>query len=539
MLCAGAAVLTAVAAPRMLAAQRPAVRPSWHEATVGSELEAYLRALQLDSGAAPVVLTVRPLPPVESQRLARGARPHPWQARLGRPDSLPARGIYWLRPTVRMVYGSAFPIESPEDGPVWAGRGATVAAQGGVGFVAGPLHVRFAPVAFRAQNDAFRLFDERRAGDARFRDPLEPDYVDYPQRFGAGAYQRFDFGTSEARLTAFGLTAGVTTAPVGWGPMTAHALLLAGRGTGFPHAFVGTARPVSIGIGRVHGALIAGRLEESPVSPVSFSKPYRGAHAFVATFSPRGLDGLELGAARFFHRPWRGRLGLREDFLLPVRGFLFKAGNIDIDDPTDASFDVQNELASVFGRWRLTRSGLELYGEYLRNDAALDVRDLIVEPDHATGYGLGLRKALARDSVRRTLVWLEVANARITHLDRLRPQARLYQHSQLVQGHTQRGRLLGSAAGMGGAGASLGVDHYTPRGRLTADLSRVLRLSSLREGAASPDSVDVQYALATTATLFRGPLDLVGGATVVYELNRDFRRDALGLRLQAGARVGW
>jgi hypothetical protein len=121
----------------------------------------------------------------------------------------------------------------------------------------------------------------------------------------------------------------------------------------------------------------------------------------------------------------------------------------------------------------------------------------------------------------------------------VRPQARLYQHSQLVQGHTQRGRPLGSTAAMNGAGASVGVDHYTPRGRVSADLSRVLRLSSLREGAASADSVDVQYALATTATLFRGPMDLLGGATLVYELNRNFRGDAFGVRLQAGARVAW
>ncbi|GLC27461.1 hypothetical protein rosag_39740 [Roseisolibacter agri] len=528
-----------LALPRALAAQRPALRPSWQEAAVGSELEAYLRALQLDSGAAPVALTVRPLPPAELLRLARSAAAHPWRARFGRPDSLPARGIYWLRPTVRMVYGSAFPIESPEDGPVWAGRGATVAMQGGVGLLAGPLHVRVAPVAFRAQNDAFPLYDERRAGDARFRDPLEPEFVDNPQRFGAGAYQRVDLGTSEVRLTAFGLTAGGSTAPLAWGPMTRHPLMLGGQGPGFLHAFFGTARPLSIGIGRVHGALIAGRMDESPVSPIGFSTPYRGAHAMLVAFTPRGLEELELGATRFFHRPWRGYRGAREDLLLPLRGFLFKAGNLEIDDPENPKFDVQNELASLYGRWRLPRAGVEVYGEYLRNDAALDIRDLIVEPDHASGYGLGLRKALARDSVRRTLVWGELVNARLSHIDRVRPQARLYQHSQLVQGHTQRGRPLGSTAAMGGAGASVGVDHYTPRGRVSADLSRVLRLSSLREGAASPDSVDVQYALTSTATLFRGPVDLLGGATLVYELNRNYRRDAVGLRLQAGARVAW
>ena len=534
-MCAGAALaLAAVPA----AAQAPGARPSWLEATPGSELEAYLRALQLDSASARLSATLRPLPPNELRRLVTGAAPHPWRARFGA-DSLPARGIYWLRPAARTIYNSSFPIAGAEDGPAWAGRGLTAVAQGGVGYRRGPLHVRLEPVVFRAQNDAFRLFDEGRAPALRLRDPLEPVNIDNPQRFGAGPYQRVDLGNSEARLTAFGVTGGVSSQRLAWGPGTALPILLGPNGPGFPHVFVGTARPTNVGLGRAQASFVAGRLDDSPVSPSPDSLAVRSMSGFALTFAPRGLEDLEVGAARFIHRRWRGIGKVPADLALPLRSFLFKEGQLAVDDPNSPAYRVQNELSSVFFRWRFAASAAELYGEFVRNDAALNVRDLLVEPDHASAYMLGLRKVIGRDAVRRTVVWGEFANSRVTHIDRVRPQSRLYQHAQILQGHTQRGVPLGAGAILGGGGTVLGVDRYEPRGRLSLVASRLPRLTPLGEGAPSADSLDVQHTLGARATLFRGPLDLIAGATAIYEMNRDFRRDTFGIRLETGARVAW
>lgn len=536
-LCAAGAVLALVASSAP--AQRPTVRPSWYEATSGSEVEGYLRMLQLDSASARASVTMRALPPLELRRLVRSAAAHPWAARFGAADSVPARGIYWLRPGARTVYNSAFPIAGGEDGPAWAGRGVTVVAQAGAGYLAGPLHLRLEPIAFRAQNDAFRLYDDARAPEDRLRDPLEPRNIDNPQRFGTGAYQRVDFGNSEARLTGRGVTAGVSTARIAWGPATALPILLGGSGPGFAHLFFGTARPTSVGIGRVHASFVAGRLDESPVSPAVDSLRLRAMSAFVVTFAPRGLEDLEVGVSRFIHRSWGGVGSLPEDLLLPLRSFAFKERNLNVDDPDSPDFRVQNELSSAFVRWRFPASAVEVYGEYVRNDAALNARDLLVEPDHASGYMVGLRKSVGRGPERRTVVWGEFANARITHIDRVRPQSRLFQHNQLLQGHTQRGVPLGSAAILGGGGAVVGLDRYTPRGRVSLIAGRTGRLGPLREGATSSDSIDVQHALTLRTTLFRGPLDLVGGATAIYEMNRDYRSDAFGVRLETGARLAF
>jgi hypothetical protein len=260
---------------------------------------------------------------------------------------------------------------------------------------------------------------------------------------------------------------------------------------------------------------------------------------FALTFAPRGLENLEVGVARFIHRDWRGVGSIPEDLLLPLRGYLFKEGNLTVDDPDSPDYRIQNELSSAFLRWRLPASALEIYGEYVRNDAALNARDLLVEPDHASAYMLGLRKAVGRGTERRTVVWGEFASAHITHIDRVRPQSRLFQHNQLLQGHTQRGVPLGSAAILGGGGAMLGIDRYTPRGRVSLIAGRTGRLGPLREGATTADSLDVQHALTLQTTRFRGALDVFGGATALYEMNRDYRRDAFGVRLETGARVAF
>jgi hypothetical protein len=527
----GAVVGTAPSA----GAQRVVTTRSVMEAVAGSPLEEYLRARQLDSTSAFRPVGARADGAMALRALAASTGAHPWRGRLAVDSGRAA--IYLLRPSLGTVYNSTFPMGG-NDGAVWAGRGLTVAASAGVQLLAGPLSVRLEPVVFRAQNDAFPLFDETRAADVALRDPIEPTAIDLPQRFGRGPYQRIDLGDSEIRLTVAGATVGVTNAREVWGPALDHPLLLGANAPGFLHGFIGTARPVGIGIGRLHGRVIVGRLDESEFSPSVDSLSARLASGIVLTFVPRGLSNLEIGAMRFFHRRWDAG-DLPGAWRVPFEGLLFKEGRLDVDDSTSGRFLPDNQLASAFLRWRLPRAGVEAYAEYARNDASFNLRELISEPDHASAYTLGLRKALVRRDARLLVVGGELVNARFTHLHRLRPQARLYQHGYFTQGHTNRGQVLGSNAVLGGGGLSLRLDDYTPSGRDALAIERIVRLVPFGEGAPSVDQVDVMHSLRVARTRFRGPIDLTGGATVTWEQQRDFRSDAFNLRLEASARVGW
>jgi hypothetical protein len=517
------------------AGQRVVTAPSALEATAGAPVEEYLRARQLDSAVAFHPVGARAFSTDELRRLAGGTR-HPWSGRTAF-DSARGPAIYLLRPSAGTVYNSSFPLGG-NDGALWAGRGLTAFAGAGVHLLAGPLSVRLEPVVFRAQNDAFRLFDETRVGDDRLRDPIEPGAVDQPQRFGTGAYQRVDLGNTEVRLSGRGITAGVSNMPGQWGPAVDHPLVLGTNAPGFLHYFVGTSRPVRVGIGRLHGRVIVGRLEQSALSSTPDTLARRLGSGAVVTFVPRLLPNLELGATRFFHSRWSSGALVR-GWRTPFEGLLFKQGRLDVDDTTSTRFVADNQLASVFVRWRLPRAGAELYGEFARNDASLNVRELVTEPDHASGFVLGIRHALRTTPDRIRVASAEIVNGRVTHLNRVRPQARLYVHTPFTQGHTHRGQVLGSTAVLGGSGVALRLDDYTPAGRTAVALDRVVRLTPVGEGAPSDDQVDVQHSVRVARTRFRGPLDLTLGGTLTWEQRRDFRGDAFNARLDAAARLAW
>src|SRR5690349_1059369 len=136
---------------------------------------------------------------------------------------------------------------------------------------------------------------------------------------------------------------------------------------------------------------------------------------------------------------------------LPV-SMLFRDNN-----STDAFINGANQIASVFFRVAPPAGGVEVYGEFYREDHSGNSRDLLVEPDHSSAYVLGLRRVWSRRDGFGAIT-IERANARITHLLRVRSQGPVYAHEGLTEGHTYLGQILGSSALFGGSGLICAVD---------------------------------------------------------------------------------
>ncbi|HET8655699.1 MAG TPA: capsule assembly Wzi family protein [Longimicrobiaceae bacterium] len=525
------AAIVVLAAVSGLAATRLHAQGMGDELLVDSEGENYLRLLQVTGDVAAYPWSIRSFSPRELARLLPRDSLHPWAARYRRPLHGDGPGwIHWIPPEVRLTYNSAFPYGS-NDGPVWAGRGLTTALQGGFAAGYGPISLVVAPVYFRAENQAFPLAGPPRDGPARFRTPWSTR-IDLPQRFGDGPYARLDPGQSTLRIDALGVTAGVSIADQQWGPAIEYPLLLGNNAPGFRHAFLGTARPVDLWVMKLHGRAVWGKLDQSAYSPAPAGMERRFMSGLVLVASPRGLDGLELGAARFFHTPWpEGGLGFR-NFRKPFEGILGK----------DVTNTRENQLASVFARWVFPASQLEIYGEYLRDDYNATLRDLIVEPDHISGYELGFRKVWSRPDRALLALRAELVNGRITHLERVRFQTPLYVHTPVVQGHTERGQILGSPAAFGGAGSTVAVDYYGSWGRWTLEWTRTLRQSPYGNWNPDPNAEvtpapDVMHAVGGEAFFPLGRFDLTTRLMGVYELNRDFGSDEFNLNAVLGVRA--
>lgn len=523
-----------------------------NEVFAGSELESYLRYLQTAGKSQEYPWSMRDFSPLEIDELAAKDSAHPWARRYDLQRKANARGFQWdyVRPKASFYLNTAYAYGS-NDGAVWQGKGLTTAVQGGVSARWRGFSASIAPVAFRAENQSFPLMANGETGALRFADGHWAQYIDRPQRFGTLPYSRIDVGQSWLRFDGFGVAAGVSTANQWWGPSNNFPYILGNNAPGFPHVFFGTSKPANIWIAKLHTRVFYGQLDQSPYSSVtgpdyfaSFFQPgkKRFMAGLVGILEPRGVPGLEIGGTRFFHAT-NDDLGYflsAYELKLPLQGFL-KAGL-----PTQSDTLVlgttqalkENQLATVFLRWVPPGRGLDVYGEYGREDHSLDTRDLTLELDHSASVNIGFRKVWVSPRNMHA-VRGEVFTYEASPGSRTRGEGQTYVHGVLRQGHTQRGQMLGANVGAGAGSAQvLAFDRFSTTGRMTAFVTREVQHQLFRHlvyrpgqgwcaGACAPveKPVDAITSIGGEVKRFIGPVDVLGRMIVNVNLNRYFLAD--------------
>ena len=526
------------------------------EVFAGSEFESYLRYLQTLGKSRSSVWGIRPLSPVQLDKLMPSDSLHPWGQRYDF-STVKRVGLTYefVRPTTGLIENTSYPFGG-NDGPIWAGKGPTAWAQVGVLLRWGPLSASLAPMAFRSANSDFELMDNGESGVLAFGDGQFPTEIDRPQRFGVGAYSRADLGESTLRIDAAGFTAGISTASQWWGPTVEYPYILGNNAGGFPHVFIGSSTPINIGFGTAHGQVQYGYLHQSRFSPVtgknyfeSYEKPGRTRFmaGIVGVMQIRGVPGLEFGGGRFFHSPLDSSGITGDDIRLPLQNIL--KSRLPVETDTSVAGDIrnifQNQLASVFLRWAPPRTGIELYTEYGREDFSSDVRDFMLEPDHSSTLNVGFRKAWMRGR-NLNAVRAEFLNYETPSSGRTRGEGLIYLHQPMRQGHTYRGQMLGSNVGAGSGNAYVvAFERYTPVGRMKFFTSRATqhelsaRSPEYQSGPALEKPVDVQHSFGAEATRFFGTIDVTGKVILTSELNRYFLSDKSNLNFALTLRQGF
>jgi hypothetical protein len=514
--------------------------------SAGSEMEDYLRVMQI-AGKVPLYpWSIRAFSRREIARLAAGDSTGPWKLRE-RFNTAPVT-VGPLR--LGAIYNSAYPYGA-NDGAVWAGRGLTSVVSGGIAGAMGAISLAIDPVAFRANNTAFDLLANGKSGPQAFNHGTFTDEVDLPQRFGNGQYSRIDPGNSSIRFDSRFVTLGVSTANEWIGPATEYPFLLGNNAPGFPHLFLGTGAPLNVWIGQIHARLMWGKLYQSDYSPVTGPAQFAfdtangrvisGGTLRLTTsgelvFLPRGINGLEVGLARFFHVP-----NTSDE---PNSAFWRKAVKVlflnnELAKGDTGGFD--NQLASLFFRWAFPHAAFEVFGERGFEDQFYDLRDLILNPDHEREYMLGFQKILRLSANRVDVLRGELVNYQAPTVARDRFEAGIYIHATLRQGHTNRGQLLGASPGAGWAAAStLSWSRYSPAQRTTATLRRIVRDQSgdfQVSGVVNPLSSDVIVAAGIERMWLGRRADIGAGAEAMQDFNRNFSKDVPNLNLQLTARL--
>jgi hypothetical protein len=415
-------------------ASQPLATVCAEHATAGSPAE---RSVLLASLVADSFQTtmLRPLREEDARRVILGF------TRVADSAAVTACDDVLQRPSGQLWY-NATAARDDRDGGVWQGRGFTAGLSAGVRLQMGVLTVALRPLGFAAENRSYAPRPAPQSADD-LRHPHWGRVIDLPYRFGTRTFAKLLPGESFARLTWKRASAGVTTASQHWGPMHLYPLLIGTESQGYPRAFV-EARGFPVGKVALTGHWHVGLLEASPHTDLEPGNRSRIASAFTAGIR---AGAIELGGGRFFHvRRSPGALNL-STATLPFSGLLKNRS-------ADVVVGGYNQLASVFFRLAPAATGVEAYGEFLRDDHNANTRDLIGEPDHASAYGVGVRRAwLAAEGL--TGITLEYANARISHLARARSQPLIYTHDPLTEGHTHDGQTIGSSAILGGGGLTV------------------------------------------------------------------------------------
>ena len=521
--------LFAIAWPNQATSQTYSGTGNIHEVFVGSEAESYLRYVDLNDTTSTASWLIRPFSTRQLRQLSSEVADQPWQAHLKRFAFSPSRLDFGLlSPNTSLRYNSSYPFGS-NDAAIWAGRGATVAAQAGAYAQFGPISLTLFPIVFSAENSSFPLAPSTLPCGCG--DPIGAGAVDRPQRFGTSAYWRLDPGQSSIALDLFNVNTGFSTENESWGPSVDYPLVLGDNAAGFPHFFVGSSSPFNILIGKAHFKIIYGRLDQTAYSPVQGSKFYfsgiepgriRFASGLIATFQPRGFDGFEIGGSRFVHSIWP-REGIPRSYLKkPLQAFL-KVNQPGIDQQLAGT---DNQVASFFARWAFRESGMEVYGEYGREDNSYDLRDFMQEPDHSRLYSLGLAKTFRRSPAGFDVLRAEIVNFQLPVLATTgRGEGGIYVHGALRQGHTNRGQLLGADVGVGSAaGSTVRWDHYSTRGRWAIFWIRDVRMESDDRALVQPgvpQTSDVLHAFGFERLTFTRHFDITTSLTLMRDLSRN------------------
>jgi hypothetical protein len=440
-----------------------------------------------------------------------------WSERL---RSAPKGGVAYAVLPARLdaVYSARFP-EAGNDGLLWEGRGFGTRASAGVYARAGLFSAALAPEIAWQQNAWFDTLPTGRPG-LPFANPFYGDTFDAPQRFGAGPFWSAAPGQSYLRVDAFGVGAGVSTENRWLGPGARTSILLTDAGPGFPHAFLGTSAPVDFGIGAVEALALWGRLDRSRwVS----DRSHPWFTALAIGWEPRWTPGLHVGASRAFVETWAS---LRSDRLLSILESPSKpqAGG---DNPQD------NQLATLWFRWVLPESALELYGEWGKDDFPASFGALVRETERTQAWLLGMQK-LGRVGGRRVRVQVELAKIGGGGF----PD---YQHGDGLD-WTHGGQPLGSYAGPGGILSFVAVDVLAPWGRLGGFLERLERNTTVFESQVAPlpgrqTDRDTELSGGVRGVVAAGVFQVSWEAGGGYRWNRDFGRNEPSARLALGLQV--
>jgi hypothetical protein len=195
-------------------------------------------------------------------------------------------------------------------------------------------------------------------------------------------------------------------------------------------------------VGSFEWQLISGITKTSKADTLKRGRGY--VNGLILTYQPKWLKGLSIGWIRNYNLYYDTAVKQKDYF--PVLGNLFRS-----QDKVADNLLYRDQVASVFFRYVFQKAHAEIYAEYGRNDAAYDLRDLLMTPEHTRAFIIGGQKLFALAKKNQFIqVQSEITQLQQPAGYQIRSsQASWYIHSQVTRGYTNEGKVLGAGIGPG------------------------------------------------------------------------------------------
>lgn len=269
-----------------------------------------------------------------------------------------------------------------------------------------------------------------------------------------GPFERIWVGQSNILLSAAGMSAGVSTENLWWGPGRYSSLFMSNNAPGFFHYTFKSNRPFKTPIGYFEWNIVTGTLKHDTsfgfenfyLKKQPFTNGNRFFNAITVTYQPKWMPGFFIGVNRGFQM-YEADMNLQDPSIIekyvPVFSNLFKQ-TTNNEDKKD-----RDQLVNIFTRWLFPKTHAEFYFEYGWNDHSYNSRDFIIDPVHSATYLLGFRKIQPLNKKQWIDFTTEIVQMSQTPDFLVRNAGNWYEHGLVYQGFTNMNQIMGAGSGKG------------------------------------------------------------------------------------------
>ena len=357
------------------------------------------------------------------------------------------------------------------DGAMVQGKGLQQMLRGGIHIQLKFAEFQFAPEVIIAQNKSIDNHPSD-SYDVIWRDYYRwQNFIELPDQMGTGTYAKIRAGQSFLKFHYKNWALSLSTQNKWWGPGQRNALLLSTTAAGFPHISIGNKQPIKTKIGSFNVEALAGKVTNGDWKPPHAHLSYRGIplyiyklpydrtlNGFNVNYTPKWFPNLTVGIEQMF---MQNKKDMRWYDYIPVKSPISRFEDDRLNKPI--------LMTGGYFQYDMPKAGVTMYGEVGWNIYKTTLRNWLLQPDKGYASVLGLKKIFKSPKEHYWELLAELSQLQmLTRAEQLSNNipGSWYLGSNVRQGYTHDGQLIGAGVGPGGSSQTLEFNWRNNKNRI-------------------------------------------------------------------------